>query len=521
MAQALKLSAAEAAAAGPTKARIIASSEISAPTHYEVTPDSTIIVGSGPTCGIVIKSPGVGPIQCMLALHGDQLELQPWPTASGTQLNGQEVEARTPLKAGDKILIGETTLTVESGPAPHETTPTSDATQEPTTSASRSDLARPRETTSESAVDSPPAPTESAVSPSKQEPDLAHESIDELIDSGDNADDPLHNDPWADLDEPSETNSTCNPSFDSAPNTASPSARVSPVFNWDEDELEDETFAILKAEIVQLQSELADRDLQLEALRNGEVDESLNMFSDHSEQDTMLTRIDDLLRELSESDERLSLLQTMLAASETATRAEQEERKQLEAWVGDIEQRLGENEAVRDAEVAALRRQIGQLTEQRDQAEARLASAAASNTVQQETESLLRQLRAENARLEGELADAATRSEQLQQQLESVETRSTLQAQQQEVDSAIREERARIAQQQAQLARERAELAAKLSDIERADERGESPGRVDDRVNALRDHLREIHQQEGSPVVSGERSGLMSRIAGLWNKLEQ
>ena len=60
--------------------------------------------------------------------------------------------------------------------------------------------------------------------------------------------------------------------------------------------------------------------------------------------DQVLQRMEELIEEANRSDERAGLLEEMLHAAEDATRAERDERSQLEAWLTDIERRIGSRE---------------------------------------------------------------------------------------------------------------------------------------------------------------------------------
>jgi predicted nucleic acid-binding Zn-ribbon protein len=143
---------------------------------------------------------------------------------------------------------------------------------------------------------------------------------------------------------------------------------------------------------------------------------------------------------------------------------------------------------------------------------------------------VLENLREKNAQLEEKLTKTESARAALEQELQSVEVQGTIDAQQTVVDVATREERAQLAQERAEFSRMRAELTKKLAEIEHEVERTErSPNEVDEKMQVLRSHLREIHgndkRERGIPGVPGVpggdgKRGLMSRISGLWKSLD-
>ena len=82
----------------------------------------------------------------------------------------------------------------------------------------------------------------------------------------------------------------------------------------------------------------------------------------------------------------------------------------------------------------------------------------------------------------------------------------------------MREERAKLAKEQAAVSRLRYELSSKLTEIEqmpKSDNRADQE--TGQRIRALREHLREIHEQEKDEV---KESTLATRLAKLWKRVE-
>src|SRR5262249_20519762 len=93
-----------------------------------------------------------------------------------------------------------------------------------------------------------------------------------------------------------------------------------------------ETLELLRAEVSQLEQELADRDARLAEL-TAAVTAGESAGGDHAESspDTLalVARLEQLLDELERKDERTAALEEMLRVAEEASRAEQEERCQI------------------------------------------------------------------------------------------------------------------------------------------------------------------------------------------------
>ena len=79
--------------------------------EIEVTKDQTV-VGRDPECDLVIASPKVSRKHCQIAVRGNAASLTDLGSRNGTFVNGQKA-ANTPLKAGDKVVIGPMGFIVE------------------------------------------------------------------------------------------------------------------------------------------------------------------------------------------------------------------------------------------------------------------------------------------------------------------------------------------------------------------------------------------------------------------------
>jgi chromosome segregation ATPase len=292
--------------------------------------------------------------------------------------------------------------------------------------------------------------------------------------------------------------------------STAPQARASAGDPFDQEMLE-----LLRDEVTQLQGELADRDARLAELAQG-VPSDAEALMALPTSEGLLDRLEQLLDELDRKDEHVRSLEELLAGAEEATKAEQEERRQLESWVTDIEQRIGARESEWQATLSCLRRQLEQRTEERDRAESALEEAAADSPTEAHGvhERLVENLRGQVADLESRLAEAERRRGQAPEGGSAAYVQA-------KIDEALRAERL-------ELARERAALARSQSEFQRAqgaggDGNGGSPESwsagldSSQRIRALRDHLKDVHDEE-----SKHRSarGLSGRIASLWKRLE-
>ena len=273
--------------------------------------------------------------------------------------------------------------------------------------------------------------------------------------------------------------------------------------------VEQETIDLLKYEIENLQHEIAQRDHRIAELdRRSVPEEGVEGFSDESsiELAKLATRLEELLDELDRSDTRIAELQEALRCSEEAAQAEREERRQLEAWVVDIERRIGERENEWQAERSELQQRLQNLATRGESLPQNPPSGGSPADTRE-----LESLRQENQSLQAQL-------EQLRQ--EQVTSPSTPEPPAETlVPSSLREEQIQIARDRAALARQQAEVVNARAELQRLAEirqREESVG--DARLRTFRDHLREIHIQEQQQKPA--ELSLGARIAQIWHRLE-
>ena len=269
---------------------------------------------------------------------------------------------------------------------------------------------------------------------------------------------------------------------------------------------------MLRLEVEQLRFELAERDAQQFMAK--EPRPSLDDDNESYETIRLVNRLEELLSELQTSDERVRGMEDMLRAADQATQAEQEERRQLESWVTEIEQRVSQREAESTAELSRTQAKLCDLQGHYQQAQIHFKQAwEAKNSAQPNAAiELIQTLREQVQTLQQQQAKLSDEHEQLQAQSVQGEQRSPGEFQQLEqsfleLQVATSRERADLARQREQLERLKNELEQKLSSGEADD--------ANSKIRAMRQHLTAIHEQElqdrKKRSLSGRISSLLSR----------
>ena len=202
-----------------------------------------------------------------------------------------------------------------------------------------------------------------------------------------------------------------------------------------------EMVELLKAEVIDLQNALAAHEESAPAVASD--DESVSA----EEAERLVARLEELLAELQERDEQVATLTELLEATENSHDAEQVERQQVNDWLAEIEQRVGQREVEWESQNRQLQEQLNAALAARDQAES-LASAENTDARLLATQEVLAGLR--------------ETAEQLQQQLTASQqevARLNRQAQE-HGQQRDREEQIRLAEEKADVARQKQELEA-------------------------------------------------------------
>lgn len=280
----------------------------------------------------------------------------------------------------------------------------------------------------------------------------------------------------------------------------------------DEENVSPEVVELLKAEIEDLQAQLAERDLELAEC--ADIDAPSQPAADADDSNTDLeARVEELLAELAEHDERVSTLQQLLEASEMQIQNQQAERDSLETWVSEIEQRIAGRENEWQAEMDALKTRLDQTTEERDLLQRRLVTAAqrigndAPDTAA--TDKAVEQLQRKNRSLQSDLDESQKRCATLSRQMERAKSES-----EERLQAALAE----VAQEKAELSRKQVEMQKQIHAIDPPSESKEVTDReFAHKLQTLREHLREIHEEEKE---KSRGDSLFQRISGLWKRVD-
>jgi pSer/pThr/pTyr-binding forkhead associated (FHA) protein len=431
---------------------------------FQLKTDQSVFVGTSPNCGLSLDGPGVSEMHCYVKLEGGKLWLEDWMSKTGTLVNGVPITTRTEVTFGDCVQIGPNKIAIDEKASSSQAATVPTKTPPVAVEPCHNDVAARRDRNQDYGLDGGkdalPADSESV-------------GFDRVT----------HD------DEPATTGFDCN------------------FFQFEEAETYDhETVALLRAEIEHLQTALARRD---EERSYDPSSDSRSVASFGDDADSVLDRMQELIDEANRSDERVLLLEEMLHAAEDANRFEQEERQQLEAWVGDIEKRVGQREDEHQAELEALRQRLGEANQAQERLLQQLRQAADNGTATKHYQDNVEKLQRSNQQLQDELAEARKLCSSLQQRVGNAS---------EEQERALREERANLAKEHAAIARLRFEVSSKLAAFE---ELPKSENLRDTeaahRIKTLREHLREIHEQEKHEE---KPASLGNRLARLWQRVE-
>ncbi|WP_182865514.1 FHA domain-containing protein [Stieleria mannarensis] len=527
------------------------------PIDHALEEGRSVFIGQSSSCGIQIKGDKVAEIHCLVDVNDDVVSIQDWASEAGTKINGVAIDDKTEIQVGDSIVVGSVTLELVGGPSGEK-----DAQRKAQELAAKAaEEAREESVGMETlGYDDPPrdtaptpVPTQTAtpivppaggrlsdafVEPTggPREEDFNQALVDTVqldrpeqdrpaVDISDTtkSDTPAVDPPAAtsNIDVPVESE---DPSMD---DDFAPNHFTAEDLDWDpsafeDDQVDAEIVQLLKSEIEDLRIQLAERDEQLAALEGlGADDDGAAATSKSGSTDDdfggneLVGRVDDLLAELAEHDERVATLQELLQTAEIQNQAEREERSCLENWVGEIEQRIGERESEWRAEQDALRDRLEAANQERDEiqqqlhvAAKRYGQASVGEVVPDET---LQKLQKQNAELQTALEESQKQCVSLNRQIERLQS---------EEPESLQELRAELAQEKASVSRMRFQLSKQLQEIDSDTEAPNQPdGEFTYKLQALRQHLREIHEEE---KIEREQKGesLLGRISNLWKRVD-
>ena len=483
--------------------------------QHELKPGHVLIVGSSAACGLRLDHRSVSGMHCSMEPDDEGIKLRDWSSDEGTFVDTSRVETEIYVQPGSEIRIADYRLVVHGVPLTARRSMTTDVASPPPIPVQ----VEPADVTLEQGAFLSDEPFSSDTDRSSliHHDDIPSDAIDNSWSSRDSSEPEWNRDfdPWDSPDEPNFSHPTERDALESHGTSAS---------GYDRDAFRDDTNELLQAELEFLRAELADRDARLHDLETDSrstigVEPIADTIS-KDEAESLVGRLEQLLIELDEKDEQIATLSDLLRDSEDAVEAADEERQQMETWIGEVERRVGQWQEEWHAERDRLKQSIDEVTEQRDRAEQQLASGgAAAAPAQSTSEEFLQQIREEYSRLKEKFLALEQDREQLQSQLENVGKTDIEQRLKAAVDAALREERLELAQEKAAIARLKSEVAKQQEDFESRSLRNDDDHKdsADLRIRAFREHLREIHETDPRPV---QAPSFADRMGKLWRKLE-
>ena len=468
--------------------------------QHELQENASVIVGRDASCSMVLEDPMVSGRHCMFRFADDGLHVCDWHSEHGTIVNDQPIVQETSLQPGDQLSVGsfDVSWTLDG------VTLTLDAHQKAPVVAEPSPVTETQ--TRLTATDAVPI---SSVPSLSEHPDTFAQAGSNHL--GKETD-------WQQqLDTLQAENEQLREELERMLDSESADLRLDSPLDLDQQEVE-----LLRAEVSQLQSELAERDLELtDLLADDSMGEPVTAPIENHETERLVDRLEALLDELQLADRRTRSMDELLRAAAEAQQAELEERQQIERWLGEIESRIGRREEEWQSQNEQLLQRVGQLESEREKSRKQLSAALRSsgNQMARQVEAQLETTRNENESLrsrlqvvEQEHEQANCRLREFEEELQNGESAASLR-------KRLREQELEMVQERAAISRQKAELVRMRDDLERAT--SSSPENIqnsDVRVKALRDHLREIHDQEKEQKQSG--GGFASRLTRLWSRLD-
>lgn len=540
-------------------AYLIVTREGEDPTTLPLERNASIFVGSGSNCRLVLPSDKVQQIHCMILLEeSKQLKIQDWNTGQ-TLLNGTPIDEEAFAKTGDIIAVGEyqmipvldrefhlgiaSELLSGGASVPAHSPSELPASELPvelpmqdvegeyfegsidelisqaTDAVGGQDitsLASPQDSSFIEPLpetDASPVPAMEVASASETLVEESSSVVDEnatgpTIKTGGFVYD-------IDADMNDEQNDCPSQSIDFAID-----------FNSDfEDEAEtQEESEMLRLEVEQLRFELAERDSRIAALRDSQSN-TTEMIDDEQTL-KLVSRLEELLDELKTSDERTRNLEELLRLSDEANQAENEERVQLESWVAEIETRVEQRESEFQAEIDRLTQRFQESKTQLENAEVQFkkllktqGESSQGAEMSAQSKELIEECRQQIQQLRQQLEDVTEENTKLRAATESAGNDD-------DVRQQLKETQEKLVALQVEGSRERAEMARRHAELERIrDELEERLNNVkavakdDSKIAAMRQHLREIHEQEKLEKEETRQKSLSGRIANLLTRL--
>ncbi len=470
--------------------------------------EHVLIVGSSSACGLKLEGRTIAGMHCSMEALEAGLRIRDWSSDGGTFVDGRLINEELMVQPGSEIRIADYRMTLKSVASQYlrktevaQLVPPVVAVGELKSNVHIGAISGARVSAETGALKSNHSQSQKAESMKCGDTSLMSQPASSSDTSA--AEWNRDFDPWDSIEDETSRNGAASSDY----------AR---------DSFSDNTADLLQIEVEFLRAELADRDLRLSELENLSTWEdaapSESETLDRQEAEQLVSRLEQLLLELEERDTQISTLTGLLRASEEAIEAADEERQQMETWIGEVERRVSVHQDEWHAERERLERSMEELTQQRDRAEQRFSTGDGASASGGARDELLQQIRDEYTLLKTKFIEGEQEREQLRGELAASRETDSAQQLAAAVDAALREERLALAQEKATIARLKSELARQQEDLKSTSMRGDAQAdSADLRIRAFREHLREIHETEPRQVRVPTFS---ERMAKLVRKLE-
>ncbi len=466
--------------------------ELNEEEQIQLVEGESLFLGSGANCRIRLTGENVRVMHCMFQFLDGRLVVQDWNTNGATLINGQPLESAFAMGSGDELRIDEFRISLQLDSLDEVVGHLQVLDNEILAPdfgenfgvVHQEEQPLPPVVESESLVE-----FESIVEPATADQlrESANEaraeaSLPEFVDQFDDVSD------------------DCLASF--IPST---------------DDLQ-----LLHEEIEHLQRELAQKDAQLAELMETGLNaaaEDTEISKDESER--LVVRLEQLVEELDSADRRVLSLEEQLQMSDDANRAEQDERKYLEGWVEEIEKLVTSKIAEANAELHLVQKRADDLKAERDLAVRQLRSRNLSGPAEPDTgnPNETNELRSQLAEMQNCLNRKDEEIEMLRKQPKEFD-KSDYESKLRSLEEKNRELEVETAREKAVISRQHAELLQVKNELEQELSKRKVLGEGDCRVQAMRQHLREIHQAEEETRKEQFDKSLAGRISKLWKRVD-
>jgi len=522
------------------------------PAVYRLEDNSSAIVGSDATCRIRLENEQIEPRHVMIRLDQGDVFVSDWFTDSGTRLNGVRLQEPTQIQPTDRVGIGNLELQIVVHPVGHTVNPNDPTASATPMESAAAPIPQNRQPLPVALADNP---NESRADNPDPDPLSQPATVDpDVIQAASSSDTALPSDTDTPETRVTQSNEVLDQSecgaaeagaeqfVESAYQAALDDAETRIQKLEQElaflqslapevaahDEFAAEELELLREERVLLQNELELKEQEIAELQ--QQTDRPDPCDEPSETLRLVQRLEDLLEELQQADQRVLGLEELLRISDEACQAERETHQRVEEWISQLEQRVSDrdqewlareeklHEKLRTSQQRVklcedkLREHI-EAAQDGDRSDDRQSAAVCEKQIV-----LLQQQQRE---LQDQLESAREQNSLLEQQLHALQDSQADLEELDQLRNRLRASELEIAEQNARLFRQRAEYERTLEQLG-APSTGPQPLENDSdnllKLREFRNHLKEIHQQEKQ---QRQETSLASRISRLWNRLDR